>query len=161
LVLAASLSLASLGDSVQTPPPQPGKDSSPQPTKEPSLADVVGKLDKAGGTEQTTFAAPLRTASDLKASQGEQSSSGRREAVVSDSAAWPQWGGPTRDFQVPAKGLAHQLPKDGPRTLWSRPLGEGHSAICVDGDALYTMFSQGEQEIVIAAAVATGKTVWE
>src|SRR5262245_45940263 len=160
LVLAASLSLASLGDSVQSPPQQPGKDSAPQLTKEPSLADVVGKLDQAGGTEQITFA-PLRTPNDLEASQRRQSSSGRSEADGSDSAAWPQWGGPMRDFQVAAKGLANQWPKDGPRTIWSRPLGEGHSAICVEGDAMYTMFSQGEQEIVVVAAVATGKTLWE
>src|SRR5262245_4812719 len=93
--------------------------------------------------------------------QPEGSTSRRTEADASDSVTWPQWGGPTRDFKVPAKGLANQWPSAGPRTLWSRPLGEGHSAICVDGNALFTMYSQGEQEVVIAAALATGKTLWE
>src|SRR5262249_27617349 len=93
--------------------------------------------------------------------RSEGSSSGGTQAEASASVAWPQWGGPTRDFKVSAKGLAKEWPKGGPPTLWSRPLGEGHSAICVDGDTLFTMYSQGEQEVVIAAAVATGKTLWE
>ena len=74
---------------------------------------------------------------------------------------WLQWGGPTRNFVSTSKGLAASWPAKGPRQLWSRPLGQGHSSILVDGDRLYTMYSQGEQEIVIALAAATGKTIWE
>ena len=59
------------------------------------------------------------------------------------------------------KGLAASWPQAGPRQLWTRPLGEGHSAIVVDGNTLYTMYSQGEQEAVIALAADTGKTFWE
>jgi len=60
-----------------------------------------------------------------------------------------------------SKGLAAAWPEKGPRQLWTRPLGNGHSAIIVDGSTLYTMYSQGEQEIVIALAADTGKTIWE
>ena len=74
---------------------------------------------------------------------------------------WLQWGGPTRNFVSTSKGLAASWPAKGPRQLWSRPLGQGHSSILVDRDRLYTMYSQGEQEIVIALAAATGKTIWE
>ena len=74
---------------------------------------------------------------------------------------WPQWGGPGRNFVSPSKGLAASWPANGPRQLWSRPLGQGHSAIVVDGKTLYTMYSQGEQESVIALEAATGKTIWE
>jgi outer membrane protein assembly factor BamB len=74
---------------------------------------------------------------------------------------WLQWGGPTRNFVSTSKGLAASWPAKGPRQLWSRPLGQGHSSILVDGDRLYTMYSQGEQEVVIALAAATGKTIWE
>ena len=76
-------------------------------------------------------------------------------------AEWPQWGGPSRDFVSKSKGLAASWTATGPRRLWSRPLGQGHSSILVDGDTLYTMYSQGEQETVIALAAGTGKTVWE
>ena len=74
---------------------------------------------------------------------------------------WSQWGGPRRDFTTNSKGLAGTWPEAGPRRLWSRPLGAGHSAILASGNTLYTMYSEGEQEIVIALAADTGKTIWE
>ena len=74
---------------------------------------------------------------------------------------WLQFGGPTRDFVSPSKGLAASWPAIGPRQLWSRPLGAGHSAILVNGNTLYTTYSEGQQEIVIALSADTGKTIWE
>jgi outer membrane protein assembly factor BamB len=80
---------------------------------------------------------------------------------ASAQAEWPQWGGPDRNFNVKAKGLAQSWPSAGPKQLWTRPLGQGHSSIVVDGKTLYTMYSQGEEEVVIALAADTGKTIWE
>ena len=74
---------------------------------------------------------------------------------------WPQWGGPSRDFVARSKGLAATWPEQGPKQLWSRALGEGHSSIVVDRDTLYTMYSQGDQESVIALSAKTGQTIWE
>src|SRR5215510_8898320 len=76
-------------------------------------------------------------------------------------AEWPQWGGPSRDFISTSKGIASSWNEKGPRQLWSRPLGQGHSSIIVAGNTLYTMYSQGDQESVIALAADTGKTIWE
>ncbi|HEV3469467.1 MAG TPA: PQQ-binding-like beta-propeller repeat protein [Pyrinomonadaceae bacterium] len=75
--------------------------------------------------------------------------------------SWEQWGGPSRNFAVEAKGLAAVWPEKGPRQLWKRELGEGYSAIVSDGPTLYTMYSRGDQEVVVALAADTGKTVWE
>lgn len=77
------------------------------------------------------------------------------------SPGWPQWGGPQRNFMVEGKGLAAAWPADGPTRLWSRELGEGHSSIIVDQGRLYTMYSKGDQEFVIALDGASGKTIWE
>ena len=74
---------------------------------------------------------------------------------------WSQWGGPRRDFTTSSKGLAAEWPATGPKQLWTRPLGAGHSAILASGNTLYTMYSAGDQEIVIALAADTGKTIWE
>lgn len=74
---------------------------------------------------------------------------------------WTQWGGPNRDFTTNSTGLSANWPIAGPRRLWSRPLGEGYSAILASGNTLYTMYSANEQEIVIALAADTGKTIWE
>lgn len=72
---------------------------------------------------------------------------------------WLQWGGPARNFIVKSKGLANAWPEKGPRQLWTRELGEGHSAIIAEGEMLYTMYSKGEQEYAIAVMASTGKTV--
>ncbi|MEO1084426.1 MAG: PQQ-binding-like beta-propeller repeat protein, partial [Acidobacteriota bacterium] len=74
---------------------------------------------------------------------------------------WVQWGGPNGDFTVESEGLAEGWPEEGPKTLWRRPLGSGHSSILAHGGRLFTMYRDGDQEVVIALDAATGKTVWE
>ncbi|MEM1179680.1 MAG: PQQ-binding-like beta-propeller repeat protein [Acidobacteriota bacterium] len=76
------------------------------------------------------------------------------------AADWLQWGGPNGDFTVESEGLADGWPKDGPTTLWKRPLGGGYSSILVHGDRLFTMYREGDEEVVAALEAATGKTVW-
>lgn len=77
------------------------------------------------------------------------------------SAGWPQWGGPSRNFVTDAPALATSWPAEGPRVLWERPLGDGYSAIVTDGRTLYTIYRAGEQDAVVALDAATGRTVWE
>jgi outer membrane protein assembly factor BamB len=74
---------------------------------------------------------------------------------------WLQWGGPGRNFMSDSKGLASSWPEGGPRRLWTRDLGEGHSTILVEKGRLYTMYSKGEQETIIALEADSGKTVWQ
>jgi outer membrane protein assembly factor BamB len=86
------------------------------------------------------------------------------------SSQWTQWGGPTRDFMSDATGLAATWPAGGPKKLWSRALGEGHSSILVENSRLYTMYRplgmlalvrRSQEEVVAALDAATGKTLWE
>jgi outer membrane protein assembly factor BamB len=79
----------------------------------------------------------------------------------SSTSDWAVWGGPHRNFQSPAKGLAASWPSGGPRKLWSRALGEGFSAAAVEGNRLYTTFSMAGREVIVALDAATGKTIWE
>jgi outer membrane protein assembly factor BamB len=74
---------------------------------------------------------------------------------------WGQWGGPERNFQVPARPIAAQWPAGGPKVLWKRSLPFGSSSIAVDGARLFTMYRDGDNEVVLALDDATGKTVWE
>ena len=81
---------------------------------------------------------------------------------VSDaSPTWFQWGGPDRNFVVPAADLSLNWPEAGPPRLWSRPLGDGFSAIVTDGAALYTLYRDGSADVVVALDAETGKTAWE
>lgn len=76
-------------------------------------------------------------------------------------AEWPQLGGPTRNFRIPAAPIARSWPEAGPRQRWRRPLGEGYSSVLVDGTTLVTMYRRGDAEIVVALDSATGSTRWE
>jgi hypothetical protein len=77
--------------------------------------------------------------------------------------SWLQWGGPGRNFVVNSPPLADSWPEGGPPRLWDRSLGEGHSAILVEGNRLYTMYRYAgwlsmlrrSQSEIIAALDAT------
>ena len=75
--------------------------------------------------------------------------------------SWPQWGGPTRDFHVASDALARSWPSGSPRELWRRPLGEGYSAVLVEGQTLVTMYRHNDNEIIIGLDANTGETRWE
>lgn len=52
---------------------------------------------------------------------------------------WPQWFGPERDGVWRETGLVKAFPKEGPKTLWRAPLGQGYSGPAVVGDRVYVM----------------------
>ena len=92
------------------------------------------------------------------------------QAQTTDGS-WRQTGGPHRNFIIPnGPRLADTWPDGGPRRIWNRALGAGHSAILADDGRLYTMYrpvtpgaprSWLAEEVVIAMEAATGKTLWE
>ena len=71
---------------------------------------------------------------------------------------WPQWRGPTRD------GLAGAaLPSQWPQALkkrWEIPVGTGHASPVVSGNRVVVIAREGDQEIVRALDVASGKEIW-
>lgn len=82
--------------------------------------------------------------------------------AVTAKHSWLQWGGPDRNFKCETSTkLATQWPKQGPRKLWTREIGDGYSAILVEDGVLYTMCRRDDKDAVIALDAATGKTRWE
>lgn len=79
----------------------------------------------------------------------------------SGETPWRQWGGPHRNFQTEANGIAERWPAGGARVMWKRELGEGYSSILAEDGVLYTLYGRPGQEITLAANAATGKTIWE
>jgi outer membrane protein assembly factor BamB len=77
------------------------------------------------------------------------------------SLEWPQFGGPRGNFKSDATGLASSWPATGPKVLWKRALGDGYSAVSVDGNVIYTMYRVLNDEVVLAAGADAGKTIWE
>lgn len=74
---------------------------------------------------------------------------------------WLQWGGPKGDYTIDVEGLADWWPEGGPTVVWERPLGGGYTSIVTKGDRIYTMYRDGEEEVVVALDAATGETRWE
>ena len=83
-------------------------------------------------------------------------------SAATETADWPQWGGPGRNFVLSDRGLATVWPESGPSVLWRRALGDhGHSAIVAESGRLYTSYRRGELDVVVAIDAATGATLWE
>lgn len=75
-------------------------------------------------------------------------------------AAWPGWGGPGGDFTVSTEDLAASWGPDGPVRAWSRELGEGYSGIAAAEGRLFTMYREGDRDVVIALDADDGETLW-
>ncbi len=73
---------------------------------------------------------------------------------------WTRWGGPNGDFKILTTGLADKWPEGGPPMLWQRPLGAGYSAILAETGKLYTLYRDGEGDVVIALDAQNGETLW-
>lgn len=73
---------------------------------------------------------------------------------------WPQFLGPARDGRYTGPPLAASWPADGPRRLWSRPVGAGFAGPAVAGDRVILFHREGGREVVEALDAATGETVW-
>lgn len=72
---------------------------------------------------------------------------------------WPQWRGPARDGRVP--GLAART--SWPEALtpgWKVTVGAGHSSPIVAGGRVYQFSREGEDEVVRAIELASGKVLW-
>ena len=94
----------------------------------------------------------------------------RDPRAFAEDTAWRQWGGPRRNFTVDAPSLTTTWPSGGPRQIWTRTLGEGHSSVVVDGNRIYTMYRplglmslirRSQFETVVAMDASTGRTEWE
>ena len=74
-------------------------------------------------------------------------------------ADWPQWRGPERTGHAPAAALPAELPSQLTK-LWSVEVGEGHSSPVTTGDRVYQHARQGDEEVVLALDLATGRELW-
>ena len=76
-------------------------------------------------------------------------------------ADWPQMYGPNRDGHSPEKGLAAQWPKEGPKVLWTFPLGAGYGSPSVQGNEVYVLDRvDNKLDVLRCLDLNSGKELW-
>lgn len=78
---------------------------------------------------------------------------------------WPRFRGPHLDaiWEDPAVTLARSWPAEGPRRLWSLPVGEGFAAAAVKDGRVYLIDydRDKEQDVVRCLSLDDGRDIWQ
>ena len=77
------------------------------------------------------------------------------------AADWPNYQGPKRDGTSSQEGVLRSWPKDGPKVLWSVPLGAGFGGPAVkDGKVFLLDRDEAVGDTLRVYDIATGKELW-
>lgn len=85
-------------------------------------------------------------------------------ASVSLAADWPQFAGIDRTATSPETGLFKTFPADGPKVLWTAPLGEGFGGPAIRDGEVYLLDRVGKddaaKDIMRCLDLVSGKELW-
>ena len=82
-------------------------------------------------------------------------------ALSAVAADWPQFMGPNRDGASPETGLARTWPAEGPKVLWTLPLGQGYASPSVrDGEIYLLDRVDQKQDVLRCLSLEDGKEKW-
>jgi outer membrane protein assembly factor BamB len=79
--------------------------------------------------------------------------------AASVAADWPQWRGPSRDGAAPALVSRTAWPA-ALTPAWKIKVGIGHASPVVAGGRVFVFSREGEEEVLRALDLATGKQIW-
>ena len=82
-------------------------------------------------------------------------------ALAVRASDWPQLLGPTRDAIYAGSPLLDKWPPDGPKVVWSYPVGEGYSNPVIGGERLVVCHRLETNLIVECLEPKTGKPFWK
>jgi hypothetical protein len=127
------------------------------------------QLRAAAATAGTTFA--IAAAGD-EAQSAARSAGGNRprnlhaQTAIPDLGTrkrgvdWPCFLGPTRDSKSSEKGLVTPWPKQGPRIVWQRPLGEGYGIGSVTRGRFLQFDRERDEAVLLCLNAETGDELW-
>lgn len=73
---------------------------------------------------------------------------------------WSQWRGPTRNGVCAEEAWQKSWPKLKLKSLWSKNLGIGYSAVSTKGDRVYTLGYRDGQDTVYCLKAQSGEKLW-
>lgn len=76
-------------------------------------------------------------------------------------ADWAQFLGPTRDGVYSGPPITSQWPKEGPRKLWSQPVGHGFSGPIVQGNRVFLHHRLQDEEVLECFDAVKGTSLWK
>ncbi len=77
------------------------------------------------------------------------------------AADWPQYYGPNRDSTSTEKGILRTWPKEGPKVLWTAPIGAGFGGPVVSGGKVYLLDRDDKTgDNLRVVDFSTGKELW-
>lgn len=80
-------------------------------------------------------------------------------AITATAGDWPQFLGPNRNGASPEE-IADTWPKEGPRILWQKPVGQGWSSPVAASNKLVLFHRVANQETIECLDPKSGETLW-
>jgi hypothetical protein len=110
--------------------------------------DEAGKALKEKKIDAEAYAGLLAKINNGKAADVLKELNNPDAPKASAYSDWPRWLGPNRDGSSPEKGLLREWPADGPKLLWSKPLGDagqGWGTPCVSEGQVFINSSSNQE----------------
>ncbi|HSC29394.1 MAG TPA: PQQ-binding-like beta-propeller repeat protein [Vicinamibacterales bacterium] len=81
-------------------------------------------------------------------------------ARLEPAAFWTSFRGPRRDGHYDEQPIRTDWPEGGLQPIWKQPVGGGYASFVVARGRAFTIEQRGEEEVLAAYDVATGRELW-
>jgi outer membrane protein assembly factor BamB len=79
---------------------------------------------------------------------------------VTPASYWTDFRGPFRDGHYRQRRIRTNWPRSGLKPIWKQPIGGGYASFVIARGRAFTIEQRGEQEVVAAYEVTTGRELW-